>query len=153
MEQYFDNEIKNMERELLYLKTASQKSASAIKTISKTVSVSANLEYQDISWPTGSARANKWYKVTTSDDAIIIPTLSWYHGDVTQAADIEYVTRKIQMATGIIDGNFTIGLYFVGTEKGDNSDAARTKRGETVTVTVDLTVLCTQDFQIQEVNP
>lgn len=153
MQDYFENEVKRVERELLWLKTSGQKSASAIATTSRTLHLNVNLQYEEISWPTGSARASKWFQVVPENDAIIIPTLSWYHGDINQAADIEIMTREIRLDIGIVNGKYTIGLYFIGTEKGDNSDAARTKRGETVTVSVDLTVVSTSNFTITEVTP
>lgn len=154
MDNYFDREIEYLENELTNLKTAAQKSAGAIKTTSKTISVSVNLKYEDISYPTGSARAAKYYEVITDKDAIIIPTLSWYFGDVMEGANVYFVTREIRMRTGLRqNGNFAFELYFIGTEQGNNSDAARTKRGETVTVSVNLTVLCTQNFTLQEFTP
>lgn len=153
MQNYFENEVKNVERELLWLKTSGQKSASAIDTASEKISLNVNLEYQEISYLTGSARASKWYRVRTDDDAIIVPTLSWYYGDISQAANPEFTTREIQMSTGIMNGVFVIGLYFIGTEKGDNSDAARVKRGETVTVSVDLNIVCTSEFTVEEFTP
>lgn len=153
MDNYFDSEFNNLEKELLRLKTSGQKSASSIKTISKTIHISVNLQYEDISWPTGSARATKHYRIITNNDAIIIPTLSWYYGDVTEGANVYFTTRKIRVDMGLLQNYYAVRLYFIGTEQGDNSDAARTKRGETVTVSVDMTVLSTQDFTIEEYTP
>lgn len=154
MDDYFNREFDFLERELTQLKTSSQRSASAVSTVIKTVNVSVNLQYEDISYPTGSARALVYYEVDTDEDVIIMPTLSWYYGDITQAANVFFTTRRIDMDSGWLtpSNKYGIALYFIGTEQGDNSDAARTKRGETVTVSVDLTVLCTQDFTLTRLN-
>lgn len=154
MDNYFDREFNSLEKELLRLKTSAQKSAGVMKTISKTVNVTVNLQYKDYSYPTGSARADAFYEVVTDADAIVIPTLDWYYGDINQSASLDNSTRRIMVWWGFRpNGNIGIHLYFIGTEPGDNSDAARTKRGETVTVSVNLTVLCTQDFVIRSFTP
>lgn len=147
MNNYFENELANLEREVTNLKTSAQKSSTLTKTISKTISITVQLQWEDISYPNGSARAEVAYEIETEKDAIIIPTLSWYYEDIFEQ---EFgPTRVIEMTKGILNtGNYGVYLYFMGSEEGDNSDAARTKRGETVLVSVDLTVVCTQDFTI-----
>lgn len=151
MNDYFEREILTLERELTNLKTSAQRSGGLVKTVSKTVTVSAKLEWKDISWPNGSARAEVYYEVVTDNDATIIPTLSWYNEDVFEP--MFGTKREINMTTGIFpNGNFCVYLYFVGSEEGDNSDAARTKRGETVIVNVDLTITATQDFVLRKVS-
>lgn len=151
MEEYFTREMITIERELTRLKTSGQKSGASAKLVSKTIAVSANLQYEDISWPTGSARATVIYEIDTGYNSLITATLDWYYGDVTQAANVEFTTRKIVLKPVVLsNGNRGISLYFIGTEKGDDSDAARTKRGETVTVNVNLTVNATNNFTIQE---
>ena len=153
MDSYFDREFTNTEKELLRLKTSSTKSAGAVGVVSKSVDVSVNLQYEEISYPTGSARASKYYEIETTHNAIVIPTLDWYSGNIMDVANVQYITRQIKMTTGEMGGKYNIELYFIGTEQGDNSDAARTKRGETVTVTCKLTIYSTQDFTIKEYTP
>ena len=54
------------------------------------------------------------------------------------------------MSTFILPtGNFGVSLYFIGTENGPDSDAARVKNGETITVSVNLTVTCTDNFTLR----
>ncbi len=150
MNNYFEKEISSINRELTSLKTSGQKSSAFTKTISRTVNVTAQLQYEDISYPTGSARAEVAYEVVTTKDALIIPSLSWYYEDVFMQE--LGPARVIDMFTGILsNGNYVVYLYFIGSEEGDNSDAARTKRGETVMVSVDLSIVCTQDFTLRKI--
>lgn len=150
MQNYFDREIKYLEKEITNLKTSGQKSSALVKTIAKTTTVSVQLQWEDISYPNGSARARAAYEVVTSKDAIIMSTLSWYHENIF--SNYIKTSREITLTRGVLsNGNYGAYLYFYGTEGGDNSDAARTKRGETVTVSVDLTVVCTQDFTLRRI--
>lgn len=151
MNDYFEREIIHLEKELTNLKTSAQRSGGIVKTVSKTVAITVQLQWEDISWPNGSARAETFYEVVTDKDAIIIPTLSWYDEDVFEP--LFGTKREIQVTRGFLNnGNYGIYLYFIGSEQGDNSDAARTKRGETVNVSVDLTVVSTQDFTFRKVG-
>lgn len=153
MDDYFNREFTFLEKELVRLKTSAQKSAGSVKMLSKTVTVSVDLVFED----TGvlpRTRASAYYEVITDNDAIIIPTLDWYNGDITKAAAVGFTTRKITMATGILrSGNFGIKLYFTGSEGDANSDGERAKRGETITISVNLTVSASQDFTIRRFNP
>lgn len=150
MENYFDHELNYLKKELTRLKTAGQKSASSAKLVRQTVNISVNLAWEDISYPYGSARAKAVYEVIPNSDSIIVPTLDWYFGDINQSYNVYYTTRKIQMRTFILPtGNYGVYLYFVGTENGPNSDAARAKNGETITVSVNLTVTCTDNFTLR----
>ena len=148
MDNQFEEEIKRLEDEITSIKTAGQKSATVAQVVSQTVDASTQLHYEDISYPTGSARGEAFFEISTSRDAIIIPTLSWYDEDVTEP--IYGRDREIDVTQGITsNGDYGIFLYFVGSEVGDDSDAARTKRGETVIVNVTLTVAATQEFVIR----
>ena len=150
MNEYFEREILHLERELTNLKTAAQKSSAIMKTTSQTVTVTVQLQYEDISYPTGSARAQAAYEIDTDKPAIVMPTLSWYDEDVHEP--IFGTKREIRMTTGILNnGNYGVFLYFIGSEAGDNSDAARTKRGEVVMVSVDMKISANQEFTIRKV--
>lgn len=150
MENYFDHELNYLKKELTRLKTANQKSASSAKLVRQTVNISVNLAWEDISYPYGSARATAVYEVIPNSDSIIVPTLDWYFGDVNSSYITNQATREIQMGTFILPtGNYGVYLYFVGTENGPNSDAARAKNGETITVSVNLTVTCTDNFTLR----
>lgn len=152
MNNYFDEELKYLEKELTYLKTAGMKSSTQLSIITQSINVSVNLQYEPISYPTGSARASALFEVETTHDSIIMPTLDWYYGDIKEAANVYFTTREIRLSQGILtNGNYGIYLYFIGTEQGANSDAARTKNGETVTVSVNLTVSSIGKFTMRRV--
>lgn len=150
MDNYFNHELNYLKRELTRLKTASQKSSANSKLVSQTINVSTNLVWEDISYPYGSARSDVVYEINPDSDAIINCTLSWYYGDINQSYLTSQATRKIQMKQIILpSGNPGVELYFVGTENGPNSDAARARNGETVTVSVNLTITCTDTFTVR----
>lgn len=150
MENYFNHELNYLKKELTRLKTATQKSASSAKLVKQTVNVSTNLVWEDISYPYGSARSDVLYEIVPNTDSIIICTLDWYFGDITKSYDIYQSTRKIQVKQLVLpNGNPGVELYFIGTEDGPNSDAARAKNGETITVSVNLTVTCTDNFTLR----
>lgn len=150
MDNYFNHELNYLKKELTRLKTAAQKSASSAKLVKQTINVSTNLVWEDISYPYGSARSDVLYEITPNSDSIIIYTLDWYFGDITKSYDIYQSTREIQVKQLVLpNGKPGIELYFIGTEDGPNSDAARAKNGETITVSVNLTVTCTDNFSIR----
>lgn len=150
MENYFDHELNYLKKELTRLKTANQKSASSAKLVKQTVNVSTNLVWEDISDPYGSARSDVVYEIIPNSDSIVICTLDWYFGDINQSYNVYYTTRQIKAKQLVLpNGNQGIELYFIGTENGPNSDAARAKNGETITVSVNLTVTCTDNFTLR----
>ena len=150
MENYFDHELNYLKKELTRLKTAGQKSASSAKLVKQTVNVSTNLVWEDLSDPYGSARSDVVYEIIPNSDSIVICTLDWYFGDINSSYITNQATREIQMGTFILPtGNYGVYLYFVGTENGPDSDAARAKNGETITVNVNLTVTCTDNFTLR----
>lgn len=150
MDNYFNHELNYLKKELTRLKTAAQKSASSAKLVKQTVNVSTNLVWENISYPYGSARSDVLYEITPNSDAIIIYTLDWYFGDITKSYDIYQSTREIRVKQLVLpNGKPGVELYFIGTEDGPNSDAARAKNGETITVSVNLTVTCTDNFSIR----
>lgn len=154
MQEYFENELKNMERELRYLKTSAQRSAGAMVVASKTLNLTVPLQYIHNPPLNDQARADKWFEVITDKDELIIPTLSWYFQDLSQASSTIFTTRVIELfQTMLPNGNYGLYLYFIGSEIGTNNDAERLRNGETVEVSVDLTVRCTSDFEIREFTP
>lgn len=151
MQEYFEREISSMERELRYLKTCAQRSAGSMVVASQTLNLSVPLQYIHNPPLNDQARASKWFEIITSKDELIVPTLSWYFQDLSQASSTIFTTRVIQLWTGILpNGNYGVNLYFIGSEVGVNNDAERLKNGETIEISVDLTVRCTGDFEIRE---
>lgn len=150
MENYFNHELNYLKKELTRLKTAAQKSASSAKLVKQTVNVSTNLVWVDLSDPYGSARSDVVYEIIPNSGSIIVCTLDWYYGDINGSYTTDQTTREIQVQQFVLpNGNPGVELYFIGTEDGPNSDAARAKDGETITVSVNLTVTCTDNFSIR----
>lgn len=154
MQDYFEREISNMERELRYLKTSSQRSAGSMVISSQTLNLSVPLQYIHNPPLDDKARAEKWFEVVTEGEQLIVPTLSWYFQDLSQASSTIFTTRMIELWQTILpNGNYGVYLYFIGSEIGDNNDAERLKNGETINVDVDLTIRCTNNFVVQEYTP
>ena len=153
MEQYFEQQLKEVKRELTRLKTAVQKSSTVMTLAQKTITLNIPLSWRSAyGYTYGRADAEKYYKFTSSTSALFFPTLSWYAGNISQAWSVlPHTTRTITMTRTILpDGSNGIRLQFIGTDNDENSDAAKAKDGQTVTVSVDLTVTCTNDFTIEE---
>lgn len=150
MENYFNHELDYLKKELTRLKTAAQKSSRSATLVKQTVNISTNLVWEDISDPYGSARSDVLYEIIPNSDAIITYTLDWYFGDINGSYTTSQTTREIQLHQIVLpNGKPGVELYFIGTEDGPNSDAARAKNGETITVSVNLTVTCTDNFTLR----
>lgn len=150
MDNYFDREIKNMEGELLTLKTSAQKSAIVAQTVDKTIPITVTLRNEgSATYPT--ARAEKHYQINTTGDAIIIPTLDWYFQDITKAADTFYTTRQLELFhVTLPNGKDGLRIYIYGTENFAGSDGDRVGQGQTVQVSFNLTIRSTADFTVEE---
>lgn len=145
MQSYFESEIKRTEQELVDLKTAQQKFAGVVPTLSKYIDVSIPLSLNSSQT---TASGSKIYKITTSDDAIIVPTLSKYYDDVTKYLWTPRATRAMTMQFGrLSDGVYIILVQAFGTE-GSGSDVSTLINGGSVTLTNRLTVQATNDFTL-----
>lgn len=144
MQDYFEHEITQAKKELTRLKTSAQKSSANARIIEQTVNISVNLEWEDISYPYGSARAEVFYETIPDGPAIVNSTLDWYYADINESYNTAYSTRQIRLRPCILpNGNRGVRIYFIGTENDPNSDAVRVKNGETITMSVNLTVKST----------
>lgn len=150
MENYFTNEIKQIEREMMWLKTAQQKSASVISTITKSIVVTADL-WLIITGDSPQAGDYLFYEIIPEKDALIFPTLDWYAEDITQASTVlPQLTRTIELEQMILpNGNAGVKLTFRGTQ-GSGSDTEKVVNGQTVQVSANLTVTCTSNFIVRE---
>ena len=144
MENYFDNEIKNMKRELTQLKTATQTSAVAVPTVSQSLSIPITLELANPYLAKGSA----YVRVSASSDTILMATLDSYFDDITRATDFPATTRKTYI---IMDykGNGETLIYIDFT--GNASDRSTLSGGGSVTVTKQLTVRATEEFTLERI--
>lgn len=142
MENYFDNEIKNMKRELTQLKTAAQTSAGTVPTVSHSLSISMPLHLAN----PYLAKGNAYVRVSATSDTILMVTLDSYFDDITKTMDFPATTRRTYM---IMDykGNGETLIYIDFT--GNASDRSTLSGGGSVTVTKQLTVRATEEFTME----
>lgn len=146
MNNYFDRELKQLERELTYLKTARQKSATAVGLISHSVNVSISLALNSSQT---SATGYKAYAIDNGEyDQLATATLDWYIDDVyqywkpTQLADS---LRKASIQMGIYNNHQTAIVRITGS----HNDIEALKNGESRIVNLTLTVTSTGDFTLR----
>lgn len=143
MQNYFDNEIKNIERELLALKTASTVSSIPLELIQRSVQISIPLQLSIYQTTATGAVA---YKIVSDEDLIVYPYLSWYYENIY---DIEVTGehRYLRMMSLFQDG---APLIFINA-RGSENDIQRMIGGESITLTANLTVVATRNFTMEKV--
>ena len=143
MQNYFDNEIKNIVRELLALKTASTVSSIPLELIQHSVQISIPLQLSIYQTTATGAVA---YKIVSDEDLIVYPYLSWYYENIY---DIEVTGehRYLRMMSLFQDG---APLIFINA-RGSENDIQRMIGGESITLTATLTVVATRNFTMEKV--
>lgn len=151
MQNYFDSELLNLERELTQLKTGTVKSSAVVKSIAKTIDISVPLS---LSGSGLVANGEKNYRVHLDKESIVISTLSWYHDDVTKEWEAQRTSRRARLhQMDFPDGDAGLTLVIVGTDYSTDGtdDVSRLNNGQSVSVPIKLTVTCTSDFVIEEI--
>ena len=127
----FDRQIKEVESEIIALKTTRAKSASDLKLAIYSIDLNFTLR------PSGVAE--KMFRVVASRSGILF-TATLNKGDETDGryfwADKYYDTTSDLIHTGAF---------------GNNDDITRAAGGETVTLTATLTVIATDEIELTEV--
>lgn len=152
MDNYFDREFLALERELKQLKTAAQRSSGAVVTTSQAVSVSVPLAMNSSQT---ECSGEKKYRLVSDRDTIFNITLDWYNENVIEAWRTARISRSARIETAALnDGSILVNVLVVGTNwsTDGSDDLSRLERGESVNVGVNMTVLATDDFEIQEVQ-
>lgn len=145
MSNYFDNEIKQLDRELLDIKTSGQKSSSVVPTVAKTFKVDIDLKLTSLTDCSGLAE----YKVITPTDSLMMVTLDKYYDDISQSAVYPRVTRETYwFRTQGSDGVDHVNIETIGTR----ADAETLAGGGTVTVTTEVTIRCTNNFTVERIS-
>lgn len=143
MNNYFDEEIKRVERELLQLATASQKSASVTPTIAKTTSFNIPLSLAASGY---SSYGETTYKIIPRSGSLLSVTLDRYYDDIIDNHVVPPTTRIVR----VIFGKNTAGSYIARIYvNGNNSDTQTLKGGGSVNVPVKMTVRSTDDFSVE----
>lgn len=143
MQNYFDNEIKNIERELLALKTASTVSSIPLELTEQSTQLSIPL-YLSIYQTTATGAVA--YKIVSDGDLIIYPYLSWYYEDIYDV-DVQGEIRYLKLANLYQDGAPVVLIQARGSEE----DIKKMVGGESITLTATLTVVATRDFTLEKI--
>lgn len=149
MENYFNTEIMQIEKELTRLKTSMSKSAGVIQTITSSVDVEVPLSLNStLTTATGSVS----YRIHPLKDAIIVCTLNWYSEDVTRDYMSPRVVRNIYLRETVNDGDRIVKINGIGTQFGDYSDVQQLIDGQTVSISAKLTIRATCEFTVEAIN-
>lgn len=147
MHNYFDREIAQLEKELLRLKTSQQKFAGQVPTISKSIDVNIPLR---ISTSGFRAIGQKNFRIVVNNNAFFTSTLAHYYDDITKHTTLPLETRYMTILNTFMNNGYYVRVMAHGTESGSNSDLATLRNGGSVTLTNKLTIICTDDFTIEE---
>jgi len=143
MQNYFDNEIKNIERELLALKTASTVSSIPLELKQKTIQISIPLHLSIYQTTATGAVA---YKIVSDGGLIIYPYLSWYFENIYDV-NVEGEIRYLRLANLYQDGAPVVLIRARGSEE----DIKKMVGGKSITLTAKLTVVATRDFTLEKI--
>lgn len=144
MDDYFDREIKQLNQEILYLKTSVQRSAGAVPIISKTITVEVPLVLKGDIVYTCSGVVD--YVITPAGDSPIMATLDRYFDDITKATTYPPQTRQSNV---ILGGRTDETIALTVTAQGDRNDVATLQGGGSVTLSYQLTIRAMNDFIIE----
>lgn len=143
MQDYFDNEIKYLDKELTRLKTSMTKSSGSILTVVKSVNFSIQLESTGFLRPSGTTK----FILHTDENALFHVTLDSYYDDVMKELDGIYSTRQKYVLIANRFGNIIIDIRGLGTR----DDETTIQGGGSVTLTGTMTVQCTNEFTLEQV--
>ena len=146
MDNYFDREILQMERELLRLKTSQQKFAGSVPTVKKSIQISVPLA---LAGGGMTARGQIYCKIVPDSTALFYPTLAKYYDDVTLFPYVEDRTRSFSMEMFQNGDDLYLEIRAIGTNYGQNNDVATLKNGGSVSLTNTITVVATDDFEME----
>lgn len=144
MQDYFDNEIKHLTRELTALKTSMVKSSGSILSVSKSYNFSIPLQSSGFLYPSGTVK----FVLHTDGNALFHVTLDSYYDDVMKQLDGSDLTRLKYVVIAQRFGNIRIDVRGLGTK----DDEATIRGGGSVTLTGAMTIQCTNEFTLEAVE-
>lgn len=146
MNDYFEQEVKMLEKELVRLKTSAQKSAGVVPTIAKSLNLNIPLA---LSGSPGDCSGTIACLIETDNDALIMPTLDWYYGNVIDNDHFPYTTR----GASVVYGEYPDGRKIIKvTARGTYQDALDIAGGASISVQVTLTVRCSDTFTLEVIS-
>lgn len=143
MQNYFDNEIRNLERELLALKTAATVSSIPLELVEKSIQISIPLHLSVYQTTATGAVA---YKILSDSEIIIYPYLSWYYEDVYNV-EVKGEYRHLKLSN-LYQGSAPEILIDA---RGSENDIQNMIGGASVTLTATLTVVATRNFELEKI--
>lgn len=144
MQDYFDNEIKHLTRELTALKTSMVKSSGSILSVSKSYNFSIPLQSSGFLRPSGLTK----FILHTDNNALFHVTLDSYYDDVMKQLDGRYLTRQKYPMVARRFGNIRIDVRGLGTK----DDETTIQGGGSVTLTGVMTIQCTNEFTLEAIE-
>lgn len=147
MNDYFEREIKSLEREIIALKTSTQKSAGNLELISKTIHISIPLELDE--YQTG-ASGSKTYIVRKDSEEIVVAYLDWYTDDITKDWMDTYLQGSVR-AGRINHGVYNGADVFRVSAYGNRNDIDAMIGGASITISMNMTVKCTNNFSLEAI--
>lgn len=141
MQNYFENELTRLEKEILWLKTSAIKSGATITSKSQTVNYSIDLALVSST----NANGKTVFKLQVPETAFFNVTLDIYYDDITNA---QGDTRRRSVEIGYLSPN-TYSVKVLAW--GNSSDRSTLSGGGSVTITGKLTVTCTDDFTLEAI--
>lgn len=139
MQNHFDSEIKYLEKELRWVKTAAVKSGAVVTSQVQSVAYSIPLTLVS---PT-NANGHQIYKLKVNENAIFVPSLDIYYDDIANARGD---TRRRAILCYWLEENTYI--IWVGAW-GNASDRQTLQDGGSVTITGTLKLTCTDAFELE----
>lgn len=140
MQNYFENELTRLEKEMTWLKTSAVKSGATITSQVKTIQYNIGLELVSSTNANGSQR----FILTLNDSAIFNSTLDKYYDNIT--LDSTGDTRRRTITSYWLNNNT---FYIIVYAWGDSNDIATLEGGGSVTISGNLTITCTDDFTLE----
>jgi len=145
MQNYFENEIKRLENELLYLKSSMKKTAGVIGLYRQYIEVPMVLEDD------GGVVPYKitFYKVVANSiDQLFFVTIDEYYGDNLAPGNTRYGQVRYKYVQTRIQNNQLL-LRLVA--RGTYDDQATIEGGGTVNLPIKMTVYSTDEFSLEPV--
>lgn len=146
MENYFNREVLQLERELLRLKTSQQKFAGSVPTAKKSININVPLSLD----AGGFTATGKLYcRITVKNGSLVYPTLQKYYDNVMLSPYTESRTRVFTLDMYNDGDNIILEIIATGTNYGQNNDMDTLKNGGSVSLTNTITVVATDNFELE----
>ena len=145
MQDYFENEIKRLEKEILFLKSSMKKNAGVIGLYRQYIELPMVL--QDTG---GVVPSNKTYiKINTNNiNQLFFITFDKYYDDTLAPGKTEFgYYRQRYHQLRVLNGNLMIKAVALGTY----ADQATIEGGGTVSLPIKMTVYSTDEFTLEQV--